>query len=186
MINESLLITIMTKHNKMGTYHHFCVLIFAQGTWREQDSQSLRDSIQEKRKLKRNNPYSLYDKLTFRDSIPTYSDCQICQPIYELFEELKGQNDGILYQGHHYLIPEDDMEDMKELVNLVITNSKVKKLYVLYLDPFRELKRTVIRKMRLQELKEKIIQKKNSKQDFINILDERNFKGRILYEISKY
>jgi len=173
------------KQRKTGAYEHFCVLIFAQGTWKETDRESVRNLIKDKVKTMREVPYNIYYKLTYRDQMPIYSDCHLCQPIYKTFEEFKGNNDGILYQGHHYLIPEDDFDDMKCLANLIISHNKVKKFYLLYLDSFREIKRTVLDKMNLDEFKEKLKFKKCNINDFILLIDNNKFKNRTVYEISK-
>ena len=117
--------------------------------------------------------------------MPIYSDCHLCQPIYKMFEEIKGNNDGILYQGHHYLIPEDDFEDMKNLVNLIIFHNKVKKFYLLYLDGFGEINRTILDKMNLEEFKEILKFKKCNINDFLLIIDNNKFMNRTVYEISK-
>ncbi len=175
----------MVKSRKTGTYEHFCVLIFAQGTWKEADKESVRNLIIEKLKAKSDIAYNVYYKLTYRDQIPIYADCHLCQPIYKMFEEFKGNNDGILYQGHHYLIPEDDFEEMKSLANLIISDSKVKKFFLLYLDNFREIKRTILNDMNLEELKEKLKFKKCTITDFISIVDNNKFENRTVYEISK-
>ncbi len=176
----------MSRHQKIGAYEHFCVLIFAQGTWNEKDRESILTHLQEKHNEQRDDPYHLYLKLTRRDKMPQYSDCQICRPIYEMFEEIKGQNDALLFQGHHYLILEDDVEDLKDLVKFLLSKDKVKKLYLLYLDGFKEIKKTVIRMMSLQDLKEKLTRKRVSQTKFINSLNEMNFSNRTLYEITKY
>ena len=173
------------KRRKTGAYEHFCVLIFAQGTWKETDRESVRNLIKDKVKTMREVPYNIYYKLTYRDQMPIYSDCHLCQPIYKTFEEFKGNNDGILYQGHHYLIPEDDFDDMKCLANLIISHNKVKKFYLLYLDSFREIKRTVLDKMNLDEFKEKLKFKKCNINDFFLLIDNNKFKNRTVYEISK-
>jgi hypothetical protein len=170
----------------MGAYEHFCVLIFAQGTWNNKDRESILKPLQEKHNEQRDNPYHLFLKLTRRDSMPQYSDCQICRPIYEMLEELKSHNDTILFQGHHYLIIEDDQEDLEELVKMVLSNDKVKKIYILYLDSFKEIKRTAINTMSLQDLKEKLTQKRVNTSEFIKILHEKNFSSRTIYEITKY
>ncbi|MHA1885741.1 MAG: hypothetical protein ACXAAI_10380 [Promethearchaeota archaeon] len=106
----------MVKHQKFGTYEHFCVLIFAQDIWSERDREAILKPIREKHNEPRDNPYHLYLKLTRRDSMPQYSDCHLCRPIFELLEEIKGQTDAILFQGHHYLILEDDVKDLKDFV----------------------------------------------------------------------
>ena len=176
----------MVKHQKMGAYEHFFVLIFAQGNLNDKERESLLKPLREKHNEQRDDPYHLFLKLTRRDSVPEYSDCQLCRPIYELLEEIKGQNDVLLFQGHHYLILEDDIEDLKDLVNLVLSKDSVKKLYLLYLDSFKEIKKTVINNMNLQDLKEKLAQKRVSTSEFIDILDENNFSSRTIYEITKY
>ena len=173
------------RKRKMGTYEHFCVLIFAQGTWNDKDREDIRKPIQNRHNKVSDNPYHFFLKLTYRDEMPLYADCQICRPIYEMFEELKGNNDGILYHGHHYLILEEDIDDMKELTNLILSNDRVKKIYMLYVDSFREIKTTVINSMNLQDLKEKLTLKKCVRSEFIKILDDHEFKSRTIYEISK-
>ena len=175
----------MVKHRKTGAYEHFCVLIFSQGTWKETDEDSVRNLIKDKIKSIKDVSYNIFNKLTYRDQMPIYSDCHLCQPIYKMFEGFKGNNDGILYQGHHYLIPEDDFEDMKNLANLIISHNKVKKLYLLYLDGFGEINRTILDKMNLEEFKEKLKFKKCNINDFLLIIDNNKFMNRTVYEISK-
>jgi hypothetical protein len=175
----------MVKHRKTGAYEHFCVLIFSQGKWKERDKDSVRNMIIDEVKSRKNASYNIFYKLTYRDQMPTYSDCHLCQPIYKLFEEFKGDNDGILYQGHHYVIPEDDFEDMKNLANMIISHNKVKKLYLLYLDGFGEIKRTILDKMNLDEFREKLKFKKCDINEFTLIIDNNTFRNRTVYEISK-
>ena len=175
----------MVKHRKTGAYEHFCILIFAQGIWKETDRESVRNLIKDKVKNMKEASYNIFNKLTYRDQMPIYTDCHLCQPIYKMFEELKGNNDGILYQGHHYLIPEDDFEDMKFLTNLIISHSKVKKIYLLYLDGFREIKKTSLATMSLEELKEVLNFEKCNINNFLLIIDNNIFKNRTVYEISK-
>ena len=175
----------MVKHRKTGAYEHFCVLIFSQGTWKETDKESVRNVIKNKIKSMKNASYNIFYKLTYRDQIPIYADCHICQPIYKMFKEFQGDNSGILYQGHHYLIPEDDYDDMKNLASLIISHKKVKKFYLLYLDGFREIKKTILDKMNLEEFREYVLFKKCNIKDFLLIVDNNKFKNRTVYEISK-
>jgi len=176
----------MPKHKKTGWYEHFCVLIFAQGKWNEKDRESVINPIQEKRKENLDYPYPFFTKLTLRRDPPHFAKCELCENLHSLFEELKGSNDAILYQGHHYLIFEDDKEDMKELVNIILSNEKVKKFYLVYIKGFSELKTTKIRAMDLNELKVLLPIKKVNKTDFIDILEENKFEKRIVYEVSRY
>lgn len=175
----------MVKQKKTGAYEHFCVLIFAQGTWKEIDKESVRNLISDKLKTIKGTQYHLFNKLTYRGQMPTYSDCHLCQPVYKMFENIKGNNDGILYQGHHYLIPEDDFDDLKSLTNLILSHPKVKKLYLLYLDGFSEIKSTILNAMTLEELKELLNFEKCDIDDFLMIIDRAKFKNRTFYEISK-
>ncbi|MHA2399289.1 MAG: hypothetical protein ACXADU_10440 [Promethearchaeota archaeon] len=142
--------------------------------------------IREKHNEQRDNPYHLYLKLTRRDSMPHYSDCHLCRPIFELFEEFTGQTDAILFQGHHYLILEDDVEDLKDFVKQTLFTDKVKKLILLYLDSFKEISRTIINTMTLQDLKEFLEWKRVDMPGFIKTLQENIFSSRIIYEITKY
>ena len=176
----------MLKHQKYGTYEHFCLIIFAQGKWNEKDRQGIRKRLRDKRNEKKDSPYPLYTKLVYRDTMPKYADCKLCEPIYELLMELKGSNDGIIFQGHHYLIPEDDMEDMKELSGLILSIDSVKKFYLLYLDSFQEIKKTVIPKITLNELKEKLTTRKCKIEEFKGIIIDNRFQSRIIYEILRY
>ncbi|NVM17986.1 MAG: hypothetical protein HWN80_09735 [Candidatus Lokiarchaeota archaeon] len=175
----------MVKRRKTGAYEHFCVLIFAQGIWKETDRDSVRNLIKEKLKSMKEASYNIFFKLTHREQMPIYADCHLCQPIYKMFEEFKGSNDGILYQGHHYLIPEDDFDDMKSLAHLIISHNNVKKFYLLYLDGLGEIKRTILDNMNLEEFKEKLNFKKCNITEFISIIDSNKFKNRTVYEITK-
>jgi len=174
----------MGKPKKKGAYEHFCVLIFAQGTWTDKDIASIEEPLLKKRTMQKDLPYPLFTKLVPRSEKPTYCDCHVCGPIYDLLKEIQGSNDGLLYQGHHYIIPEDDMDDMKELAQILMNNNKVKKLYILYLDSFGEIERNIIMKWELSDLKANILQyKKCSMVDFEKLIDYNNFRERIIYEI---
>ena len=176
----------MVKHQKYGTYEHFCLIIFAQGNWNEKDRQSIRSRLRDKRNEKKDLPYPLFTKLVYREEKPKYADCKLCEPIYDMLMELKGSNDGIIYQGHHYLIPEDDMEDIKDLADLILGDNKVKKFYLLYFDSFHEIKKTIIPTITLNDLKEKMTTKKCKIEVFKEIIDEKKFQSRIIYEVLKY
>lgn len=145
----------------------------------------MRNLILDKLKTIKGTQYHLFNKLTYREQMPIYSDCHLCQPIYKMFDIIKGNNDGILYQGHHYLIPEDDFDDLKSLVNLIIFHHKVKKFYLIYLDSFNEIKRTTLNAMTLEELKELLNFEKCDIDDFLMIIDRNKFENRTVYEISK-
>ena len=83
----------MGKKRKTGAYPHFCVLIIAQGTWKDDVKKEIKSLIIEKSKQLADISYNVFDKLVYREEKPTYADCQICGPIYELFEEIRKSND---------------------------------------------------------------------------------------------
>ena len=174
----------MKKPKRMGTYEHFCVLVTAQGNWKDEDLREIRQSLIDERVKYRAEDYPLIMKLVYRTEKPVYSDCQLCDPIYDLLQKKKANFQGIIYQGHHYLEPEDT-NDMVDLVNILIENDKIKKIHILYLDSFSEFKRDTINNLSSDELIEKIEQKKLSKSTFLNILSTDKFQNRTLYEILK-
>ena len=176
----------MGKPKKKGAYEHLCMVIFAQGKWTEKDRAVIKQLILEKHKEKTDLPYPFYLKLTRQFEKPSYSDCNICGPIYEMFQDIIGSNDNIYYHGHHYIIPEDDKEEMKELPGLILNNPKVKKFYLLYLDSFHEVNRNDINRWTIKDLKEHINSKQCNASEFENIIDQDKFESRILYEITKY
>lgn len=174
----------MKKQKRMGTYEHFCVLVTSQGNWKDEDIREIRQSLIDERTKHRAEDYPLIMKLVYRTEKPVYSDCQLCDPIYDLLQKKRANFQGIIYQGHHYLEPEDT-KDMVDLVSILIENDKVKKIHILYLDSFGEFKRDKINNLSYDELIEKIEQEKLSKSTFVNILNTDKFQNRTLYEILK-
>ena len=172
----------MSKKQKMGTYEHFCILIIVQSAWKEQDKQSIRDISLTERKKYVDFEYHFYHKLTYRDKKPEYSDCLLCNQVYSLLTNLKGNGEGILYQGHHYLEP-DDTKDMVEYSKLMLAKNQVKKVYILYLDSLKELKRERINNLNYDEFKELIKEERYTLKEFETLFQEHEIKERILYEI---
>ncbi|MBE0526628.1 MAG: hypothetical protein IH631_06770 [Candidatus Thorarchaeota archaeon] len=175
----------MVRKKNKGAYEHFGVLIYGQGKWSETDRQSVVKPIQDVVRTYTKDPYPFFLKLT-RVSEPFQpGECTVCTPIHEMFQELKGQADGILYLGHHYIIPEDDLEDMASFVKMVLDNDSVKKMYLLYIDGFGDIKRTELAQWDLETLKAHIETQTITKSDFLAALSEDKFNSRVLYEIVK-
>lgn len=82
----------MLKQRKFGTYEHFYLIIFAQGKWNEREREGIRNRLRDKRNEKNQSPYTLFTKLVYREEMPKYADCKLCEPIYELLMEMKGSN----------------------------------------------------------------------------------------------
>jgi hypothetical protein len=174
----------LVRKFKKGEYEHFCVLIYPQGQWSESDRQSVEEPIRKVITTYTPDPYPFFLKLTRRTEDP--QSCKICTPTYELLSELKGQTDGIIYLGHHYIIPEDDIGDMASFVNMVLDNEKVKKMYILYLNGFGEVKRSELAQWDLEILKSHVQTRTLSKGDFLTEIESGKFDNQVIYEITKW
>ncbi len=172
----------MGKPRKKGTYEHLCILIFAQGTWKESDRLSVLEPLRKERRMFPDDPYPFILKLIHRKKEPTYSDCSLDPLIYQILKKIQGNTDGILFLGHHYLIFPDDILGMKKFTDLVLNHNKVKKFYLLYLD---SLKRTNLTKFDLVTLKNMLSFEKHTRSAFIGLLDNNKFKERVIYEVTK-
>ena len=176
----------MGKPKKKGAREHVCMAVIAQGTWNEKERQHIRQPLLKKHEIRTDEPYPFHLKLTLRDEKPAYSDCSLCGPIHEMFQGLIGSNDHLYYHGHHYIIPEDYKDGLKELPRLFLENLKIKKLYFLYLDSFSEVARNEITAWSVKELKEHVIPHRCTSQEFERSIEEGTFTSRTLYEIIKY
>lgn len=78
------------------------------------------------------------------------------------------------------------MENLKDLADLILSNDNVKKFYLLYLDPFKEIKKTIIATITLNDIKEKLTTKKCKIEEFKKLINNNRFQSRIIYEVSKY
>lgn len=170
--------------SKQGTYEHFCILVLAQSPWKDLDKERIRNIALEKKKEIRDEDYHFYDRLVYRDKQPEYSLCLLCNQIYKLFINLKQDRDFILYQGHHYIVT-DDYLDLLEFTKLLLSDEKVKKIYVLYLDSLIEFRKEDINKMFYDDFIELIYERKCTIKDFESIIHNQKFKERVLYEILK-
>ncbi len=176
----------MARKQKKGAYEHFCVLIYGQGQWSERDRQSIEQPIRKVITTYTPDQYPFFLKLTKRTEPFSPGSCTICGPASDLLQELKGQADGIIYLGHHYIIPEDDLEDMATFIRMVFDNEKVKKMYMLYFDGFGEVKKTELSQWNLETLKLHIETKTCNKSQFLTDLESGKFENRVLYEIVKW
>ncbi|MHA1199727.1 MAG: hypothetical protein ACTSQF_10405 [Candidatus Heimdallarchaeaceae archaeon] len=169
---------------KTGTYEHFCFFVLAQGSWKEKDRESIRNIALEQRMKFREFDYHFYDRLTYRDSDPENSLCTICTKIFGLFAELSDNKDNILYQGHHYVEPED-YPYLLEFSKMLLDHEKVKKLYVLDIDVLNEFKVEEINNFSYEDIRALISEESCTIEEFENILLSNNFKQRFLYDIIK-
>ncbi len=156
----------MTHKKKLPfSYLHYGILIFAQGVWAEREKQGI---IDKKNTRHRDLPN------VYRTNFPT--SCNLCTQIHEIFVEIKGNNDGLMYVGHTNL----ELAEIELITTLFMTEQKVKKIYFFQGGP---VKRTEVGKK--QNLRERLIPKKCNVSDFIEILNDKKFEEEILYEVTK-
>ena len=156
----------MTYKKKVGiSYMHYGVLIFAQGSWRERDKEFVMQIV---RNHKRDLP-NLY-----RSDSPT--SCDVCIQIHDIFNEIKGKNDGILYTTHQLFL---ETKEMILITNLMLddNNDKVKKIYIFQGGPVKRAERLKI------NLSERLSNKNVTRADFLKILEEGKFEEEVIYEV---
>lgn len=155
------------KKKAIFSYLHYGILVFAQGAWREKEKVSLEEKInQKKREGELPN--------LFRYTSPF--NCDLCNQINDLFEEIKGKNDGIMYFAHENL----ELDEIKMFTNLIIDDEMVKKMYMFQGGP---VERSKIGKE--INLRERLTPKSCGKSEFVKILEDNEFQLEILYEITK-
>ncbi len=169
---------------KYGIYDHFSILVLAQNPWKETDRERIHNISLNKRKSVRDHDYHFYHRLTYRDTQPGYSTCLLCNQIYKIFMNLKQDRDYMLFQGHHYIEPED-FGDLFEFSKLLLEDEKVKKIYVLYLDRLKEFKTEDINNFYNEDIQALISSEKVTIENFKKILQMKEFKQRTQYEILK-
>lgn len=179
---------IKKKRSKKGSHTHFCLRIIPRGKWKETDRRVLLNKIQEYRRaftLKSGYDYHLFDKLTRISERPVGRYCNLCGLLYDILENKDPRTDTILFLGHHYLIIEEDLPEMITLIEMLKDDPKVKKFHMLYLDSLTEMKKTKIAEMQQSDVRNKITHKIIKISAFIDILTQRKFEIRTLYEVQR-
>ncbi|MFX1340365.1 MAG: hypothetical protein ACFFDK_17275 [Promethearchaeota archaeon] len=168
------------------THDHFCVLIFGQGLWK--DSFTKKISKDTKTSFFHLSGYSkdslfctcpicnalvkLFDPLNPGDYV---NFCDLCKALYKKFEDIKGQNEGVILFSHQ-LIRETD--HLKNLAQKLLSNEKIKKIYILEVEWVKISKPIPL-------VIKNISQKRLKKSEFFEILKTNKFEYRVIYEIFK-
>lgn len=161
---------------------HFCLLVFAQGTWKEHYKKELHENLstnfvsqlkprneEEARKIAFNEVY----EEPFFEPPPQKFKCDICSLINEAFEEKKGTNDGIILFSHNLL----DAIGIKAFFVPLLKNNNIKKIFYFELSMFDE-------KAFLSH--ETLATKKLRSQEMLQIVYDDQFEKGIIYEILNY
>ena len=121
----------------MIDYGHMCLLIFAQGTWKENYKKKLLKEV--KNKFISDMDIDDIDFWSEIEKIPPFNPknpegnhkpCELCYSLYDFFEKKKGNNDGIILFSHNIL----GWKGMKNFLLFVLGEVNVKKIYYLELD----------------------------------------------------
>ena len=161
---------------------HFCVLILAQGMWKDHYKNELNKTLysnfllQLKPRSEAEAHKITWDEV-YEDPLfeppPREVECEICSFINEAFLDRKGINDGMILFSHNVL----DSIGFKGFFTPLIKNEKIKKILYFELSiydekDFMKHKKLVTKQVRSYEI-------------FDNI--ERNqFENGIIYEIFNY
>jgi hypothetical protein len=168
---------LKSMEERKFSYMHYGVLLFAQGTWNDKDRKKVHEMLS-------SHPKSQSDELyLFQGAYP--SNCKICNQIYELFSEILGKNDGMMFYTHDIWL---EISGMKLLTELVFKSEEVKKFYIFQGGPIERSamsKGKFIRMKLIEEiiLKERLKPQKVTKKEFLEILDTDRFEEEILYEV---
>jgi len=168
------------------THDHFCLLLFGQGLWK--DSFTRKISKETKTNFFHLSGYSkdslfctcpicnalvkLFDPLNPGDYVDF---CDLCKALYNKFEGIKGQNEGIILFSHQLM---NDMNQIQNLTQNLLAIEKIKKIYILEVEwvKISKLVPSIIEDIKHIRLK---------KSEFFELLKENKFEYRIIYEIFK-
>lgn len=164
---------------------HFCILVFGQGLWK--DSFTKKISKETKVSFFHLSGYSKDSlfctcpicnaliKLFDPEDPGEYVDfCDLCKALHEIFKDIKGQNDGVIFFSHNLM----DIEALQNLVQNLLSDKQIKKIYILEIE-FNKLYKYV------PVIMEMISQDRLKKSDFIELLKDNKFEYCTIYEIFK-
>ena len=168
------------------THDHFCLLIFGQGLWKESFSKKI--SKETKSSFFHLSGYSkdslfctcpicnalvkLFDPMNPSEYVDL---CDLCKGLYEKFEEIQGQNEGMILFSHQ-LMP--DLNLLESLTQSLLSKDEIKKIYILEVEHVKFSKP-------ISSIKEGISQKRLKKSEFFYLLKKDKFEYRVIYEIFK-
>ena len=170
----------------MIEYGHICLLIFAQGTWKENFKKQLIEDI--KNKFLANMDIDKVDEWSEIEQIPLFNPnnpgktdrpCELCNSLYELFEEKRGSNDGFILFSHNIL----GWDGMEKFLLFILGEVKVKKIYYLELDSDSYL---VGISKKIPEIMQKIKHLMVNRSEFFKLFEDKKVEFSILYEVAKY
>ncbi len=170
----------------MIEYGHICLLLFAQGTWKEHYKNKLFKKVKDKfissMHIDEIDVWSEIQQIPlFNPKNPEgiHKQCELCYSLYEIFEKEKDQNDGLILFSHNIL----GWEEMKSFLLFVLGEVKIKKIYYLELDWTSYLIST---KKKISSIIENIKPKQVNRSAFFDLFDKEKIEFSTLYKVLKY
>jgi len=170
----------------MIDYGHLCLLIFAQGTWKENYKDKLLDQI--KKNFLSNMDIDELDAWAeisksplFDPNNPGVDDkpCEICHVLYKIYEGKKGGNDGFILFSHNII----GWNSTGNLLSFLLGERNIKKVYYLELDQFSYL---ISAKNKIPEIINNIKEISIDRTRLFTLLEKEELEFSTLYEITKY
>ncbi len=170
----------------MIDYGHICLLVFAQGTWKENYKSRLLDQI--KKNFLSNMDIDDLDVWSEISKSPLFdpknpeaddNPCELCYALYKIFERKKGGNDGLILFSHNII----SWNGTANLLSFLLGERNVKKVYYLELDQYSYLIST---KNHIPEIINNIIETTINRTDFFTLLEKKELEFSVLYEIGKF
>jgi len=177
---------------------HFALLVFGQGLWKESFKKKISNETkssffhlsgfqgkQEKYKTLKtdkskivctcpicNAHIKLFDPMNPDENTNL---CNLCIPLYQKLERMKGSNEGMIFFSHSGIIKTDLLKD---LTNNLLSNDKIKKIIILEVE-YKEIEKEI--PLIIEDLKHQRLKKS----EFISLLENKFYNYRVIYEIFK-
>ena len=165
---------------------HFALLIFGQGLWKESFTKKIsKDTKSSFFHLSGYTKDSLFCtcpicnalvKLFDPRSPHEYVDlCELCIPLYQKLERMKGSNEGMVFLSHNTIVK---AELLKDLTTNLLSNEKIKKIFILEVE-YKKIEKEV--PLIIEDLKHQRL----PITEFLSLLENKLYNYRVIYEIFK-
>ncbi len=170
----------------MIDYGHLCLLVFAQGTWKENYKDKLLDQI--KKNFLSNMDIDDLDVWNEINKSPLFDPkkpgtddkpCELCHGLYKIYEGKKGKNEGFILFSHNIL----GWDSTGNVLSYILGEKNVKKVYYLELDESSYLIKT---KNNIPKIIKNIKETRLNRTEFFSHLEKEELQFNTLYEIGKF
>lgn len=170
----------------MIDYGHICLLVFAQGTWKENYRLKISDEIKKKflssMDIDANDLWGEISKIPlFYPKDPGSGDqpCELCHAINKIYEEKRGENEGLILFSHNIL----GWEGTGKFLSYILGQNNVKKVFYLELDNDSYLTNI---SSRIPNILKNIRERQINKAELFDLFEKEQVEFSILYEVVKY